>query len=192
MSTGLSSTNNREIWLHGNRRAMLSAVIPLALLVAIGLGLLWGFANSAPVVVWWISAVLVGIGGQLLILLVSIGMRPRLVRSGEHLLMFLRTSGPIEVPLEYVECFFLEKSLTPLPGKSHREVEAYNLSVRIAERATDWQTVETNRTFGKWCGGYITIRGMWCERLSLDLVNRLNAQLVEAQKHAARPVVSSS
>jgi hypothetical protein len=39
---------------------------------------------------------------------------------------------------------------------------------------------------GKWCGSYITIRGTWCERLSVELVQRLNVRLAEMHARGAR------
>jgi hypothetical protein len=59
------------------------------------------------------------------------------------------------------------------------------LAVRLAERATEWSQIDVKPALGKWCGGYITIYGAWCEPLRIELVNRLNAQLAAA--HQAQP-----
>jgi hypothetical protein len=53
------------------------------------------------------------------------------------------------------------------------------LVIRIAESAADWQHVEVKPQLGSWCGGYVTVRGTWCEPLSISLVNRLNQRLAE-------------
>lgn len=69
-----------------------------------------------------------------------------------------------------------------LPGKRNHDRRTATIAIRLAERATDWQQRNTVPALGGWCGGQITIRGTWCEPISLDLVNRLNARLAEVQR----------
>lgn len=38
---------------------------------------------------------------------------------------------------------------------------------------------------GQWCGGYITVRGTWCESITADLMQGLNRRLVEAHRQQA-------
>ena len=58
--------------------------------------------------------------------------------------------------------------------------------IRIADSATEWRQQEVKPQLGKWCEGYITIRGTWCEPLSIDLINRLNERLAEVNRAPAR------
>jgi hypothetical protein len=114
--------------------------------------------------------------------------QPRLAYDGGHLLVYLRAGGPIAVPIEYVECFLLGSGLRDLGGG--HQLQVAQLGIRLAERASDWQHFEVKHALGKWCGGYITIHGAWCEPLGLDLVHRLNARLAAAHDsaHASSPV----
>jgi hypothetical protein len=89
------------------------------------------------------------------------------------------------VPIELVECFLLGQGPTWLPGKKYAKTETVTLVVRLAERAVEWSHRSTHPMLGTWCDGYITIRGTWCEPLSLDLVNRLNQRLAEVQQEIA-------
>ena len=40
---------------------------------------------------------------------------------------------------------------------------------------------ELHPALGRWCDGYATIRGCWCEPLSADLVRQLNRRLANAK-----------
>ncbi|HEX4131608.1 MAG TPA: hypothetical protein VHZ24_16335 [Pirellulales bacterium] len=88
------------------------------------------------------------------------------------------------VPIEVVEGFLLGQGPSYLPGKEASRSETRTLVVRLAERATEWEHVAMPPRLGSWCGHYITIRGTWCEPLSVDLVNRLNMKLHEAKQQA--------
>ncbi len=69
-------------------------------------------------------------------------------------------------------------------------IETMNVVMRLAERSRQWREVEVNTLLGYWCDGYATIRGAWCERLSMDLVAELNNRLMHAKRvlpSAARP-----
>jgi hypothetical protein len=107
----------------------------------------------------------------------------RLACDGRRLLVNLGTARPAAVGLEFVEGFLLGQGPAFLPGKENAEVA--NVVVRLAERAAEWERVEVNRRLGSWCGHYITIRGTWCEPLSVDLVNRLNFRLAEVKSSLA-------
>jgi hypothetical protein len=171
-----------EVWLRSNvRAAMAGLMVPvimfvLGLAVALqGLGQVPGWARA----VGWL---LVGLSSLLIGLLIWYARTPRLAFDGEHLLMYLRSTEPIRVPLDLVECFLLGSGLKTLPGSGRREVQMSHLAVRLAENAPDWAQVDVKPALGKWCGGTITIYGDWCEPLTVDLVNRMNARLVEAQR----------
>ena len=55
-----------------------------------------------------------------------------------------------------------------------------------SDRAEAWHRQEVKPGLGKWCEGYITIRGTWCEPLSVGLVNRLNQRLAEVARAVSR------
>jgi hypothetical protein len=98
------------------------------------------------------------------------------------LLVFLRSGGPIRVPLEIVEGFLLGQAPGLLPGKRHLDAPTSSVVIRLAERAEEWAMIEVKPALGSWCGHYVTLRGTWCEPLSVDLVNRLNARLDEVKR----------
>lgn len=172
-----------EVWLSANRRILyLGAVLPAALAclgLALGAGYL-GFAERGAVrVVGW---VLLGVS------LVALGnlawqtRRPRLACAAGQLLVYLRSGAPIRVPLEVVEGFLMGQGPSFLPGKRHAERQAATVVIRLSELAQEWAQVDVKPALGYWCGHYITIRGAWCEPLSVELVNRLNARLAEAKR----------
>ncbi len=109
------------------------------------------------------GGVLVGLGVVLAILILRTGRLPRIIWRESQVDFYLPGPQPISVPLEFVECFFLGSGVTTMPGSSTRDVQTRNLVVRIAERATDWQHRELPLHLGKWCEGYLTIRGLYCE-----------------------------
>ena len=48
------------------------------------------------------------------------------------------------------------------------------------------------RSLGKWCDGYITIFGVWCEPLDGDFVNRMNHRLAEVEADSKSPATRGS
>jgi hypothetical protein len=44
---------------------------------------------------------------------------------------------------------------------------------------------------GSWCNHYVTIRGTWCEPLSVELAARLNARLASVQQQLDRRAISA-
>jgi hypothetical protein len=180
-----------EIWLRPNRRVLLAAAIAPLLLVVLGTVVAFDILVEAPLGARLLAGVLASFGVVLLAVLARYAGQPRLAYDGRHLLVYLRPSGPIAVSIEVVECFLLGSGVRELPGRPGREVQISQFIVRLAERATEWAQVDDVKpALGKWCGGYITIYGAWCEPLSIELVNRLNARLAAAhedgrQKRAA-------
>jgi len=170
-----------EVWLLNNLRALwFSMVLPillagLGLLLAFGPdnGRLWVRVAGAALAVCALFAV-----AQLVLQL----RRPRLSYRDGFMLVNLRPGAPIRVPIEIVEGFLLGQGPSFLPGRNYRGTETTTLVIRLADAATDWADVAGIKPdLGKWCGGYITIRGTWCEPLSVSLVNRLNQRLAEVQ-----------
>ena len=165
-----------ETWLRPNRRALaFGLLLPLLLLAA-------GVLLTASTRAFYLrvpGAVLAAIG-----LLGAIGIgwqmwRPRLAYERGCLAVYARSGGPYRVPIEFVEGFLLGQGPSMLPGKPLQRTETRSMVVRLADAASDWSQREIHPSLGKWCGGYITLRGTWCEPLSVDLVSRLNVRLAE-------------
>jgi hypothetical protein len=57
-----------------------------------------------------------------------------------------------------------------------------NLVARLSQKAPEWEKVDVKPAIGRWCEGYVTIRGMWCEPLNGEVVRRLNRRLREIRE----------
>lgn len=173
-----------ETWLRPNRRILAFAAVLPAVVLLIGAALLAAPVGGAARV--WLRVIggvmAAGSTTGLLFLLWQAG-QARLACDGRRLLVNLGTARPVAVGLEFVEGFLLGQGPAFLPGREQAEVA--NVVVRLAERAAEWERVEVNRLLGSWCGHYITIRGTWCEPLSVNLINRLNARLAEVKSSPA-------
>jgi hypothetical protein len=156
------------------------AIVAPALLVLLGLAVALDVLVAAPAPARIVAACLAILGVIFILVLAWYSRQPRLAYDGRDLLVYLRSGGPIAVPIELVECFLLSSGLRELPGRPGRTLQIAQLSVRLSQRATEWAQVDVKPALGKWCGGCITIYGAWCEPLSIELVSRLNARLAEA------------
>jgi len=175
-----------EIWLRTNARALLFAMVLPAAVGLVGLVLLAGIpTNQVPAWLRGVGAVLVAISLATIAALAWQLRKPRLAYRDGELLVWLRSGAPIRLPIDVVEGFLLGQAPSLLPGKRHRQTETATLVVRIADRAEAWHRQEVKPQLGKWCEGYITIRGTWCEPLSIGLVNRLNQRLAEVARAAS-------
>ncbi len=125
-------------------------------------------------------------------LMLWVGRLPRIAYAPHERLIELYLPGPMpyRVPLEIVECFFLGSGITQLPGQPARDVQTKNIVVRLAERAEDWHRRDLTLSIGKWCEGYITIRGLYCEPFDVETIKRLNTLIHQAQQTAAKPIPS--
>ncbi len=189
-----------ECWLRPNRRVLWLSLVLSALAVLGGLLLAWLFpVNVRPAWPGWVGLALAG-AGLLAAASFLYAMRlPRLAREDDQLLVYLRSTVPERVPLEYVECFFWGQGPSLLHLPDGREAESANIIVRLAERAADWRDREVHPSLGEWRCGYITIRGAWCERITPELVKQLNERLVAAHRRqrdqhrqAAQPKAESA
>jgi hypothetical protein len=126
------------------------------------------------------------VGAAIVVGLVNQMRRPRIAYRDGEVLFYLRTSGPIAVPVEVVEAFFLGQGPLMLPLQQQSSDTTVNLVARIAERATDWQEREVKPALGRWCDGHVTIRGTWCETLDSELIRRLNHRLREVSQVCAQ------
>jgi hypothetical protein len=172
-----------EVWLRTNRRALaLGIVLPgLVAIAALG-GLAWVLLPGRN---WWLGLLPVALlaaslwmVGELLYAI----SRPRLALEGRELLVYLEPTRPTRVPIEIVECFFVGQGPSELPKLKGRNPQSRNVIVRLADSATEWKDRDVRPAFGQWCGGYITIRGNWCEPITPAIMQRLNQQLAEAQR----------
>lgn len=161
----------------------------LTVIFAILAGVVW---NSVP----WLAVVAMVAFSLMLVICLAIFLNakmPRIVRKDETVLFYLPGPKPIVVPLEYVECFLMASGITTLPGNEKKEVQAKNIVIRLAERVEEeWGHREIPLEIGKWCQGQITIRGLYSEPINVDMVQRLNVKLYEAQHGAVPPAPQMS
>jgi hypothetical protein len=169
-----------EVWLQANRR---SGLWPLAfgLVSAAGMLTASAFVPDDGVIrpVLWLVAATDMLAAFALAYLSNL---PRLAFDGRSLLMRIRNSSPIRVPIELVEAFLIGKGPAYLSGKDDYKTEARTLIIRISERAPEFEKLETNLRLAAWCGHYVTIRGTFTEPLGVEVVNRLNQRLYDAQQ----------
>lgn len=175
-----------ETWLRTNSRAITLGMIPPGLAALVGAALAGGaFGGGELLAVRVVGIALVAVGTLLVLALARWLSVPRIAYDDGRLLLSLRFGPPIRLPIDLVEAFLLGQGPAMLPGKRHQRTEARMLTLRIAERARDWADVEVKPALGRWCGGYVTIHGAWCEPLSVALVNELNERLAEAKQQRA-------
>jgi hypothetical protein len=168
-----------EIWLRANRRVLLFATVPVLALGIVGGLLALGVSNAARLLGW----VLVAAAAVLLVGLLRQLRQGRIAYRNEEVLFNLRSGQPVAVPVEVVEAFFLGQGPANLPQRG-KPAEAVNLVARLSQKAPEWEHIDVKPALGRWCDGYVTIRGMWCEPLTTDVIRRLNRRLREA--HEAR------
>ena len=171
-----------EVWLRTNRRVLLMGMILPAVLVAVGLlpVLALGPEKDGWVRILGTLGVFVGV---FLFAVIAIQMRsPRLAYADGQVLVYLRSGAPIGVPVETVECFFMGSGIGQVPGREGKGLPMRNLMMRVAEKATDFQQRDVKQSLGTWDEGYVTFHGAWCEPLTLEVVQRLNARLAEVQR----------
>jgi hypothetical protein len=181
-----------EVWVRTNSRLYLATAVGLALvasLPAVVVLAMDGFQTTVSFRPWLVVA---AVGLAIAALLALLSRRPRLAFDGTNVRFYVRAGSRVDVPVELVEAFLLGKGPTYLPGHANDTTETTTLVVRVSERAEEFNHIETTPTLAAWCGHYCTLRGTWTEPLSIDLVNRLNQRLYDAQqarkKRAAAPV----
>jgi hypothetical protein len=159
------------------------------LLPAIGLAVGSGLVASAGGAIWIRGAgVFVFLCAAIaLLLLIWQFNTPRVAYANGQLLIYVRLGLPARIPIDAVEGFLLGQGATFLPGARRARSQTSTVVIRLAERFPELANGEFHPALGTWCGGYITIRGTWCEPLDLALVQSLNAKLAEAQRAAHQP-----
>lgn len=180
-----------EVWLRANSKPFApfwGALLALAAGAAIGRTAIADRAGYGPVA----CTVLAVVAASAAVGLWYVARKPRLAFDGDRLLLYVRFGPPVAVPVELVEAFLLGRGPTFLPGRDHDPTETSTLVVRLAERAEEFNKVDTAPMLAGWCGHYVTIRGIWTEPLGLDVVNRLNQRLYDVQRSAAAAARSES
>jgi hypothetical protein len=175
-----------EVWLRANRRVLVFALIPTGLLALVGLLLGMTSEGKAARLVGWGLTI---IGVVLVLGLLNQLRRPRIAFRDGTVLFNLRSGPPVAVPVEVVEAFFLGQGPARIPAIEGRPAETVNLVGRLSQKAPKWAKVEVKPALGRWCEGYVTIRGTWCEPLNGEVIRRLNRRLREvheAQREEAR------
>jgi hypothetical protein len=165
-----------EVWLRSNRRVLAMSMAPAAAMIGVG------FLLQDGATAWWIRAagwLLIVLGGVLIIGLVSQWRRPRVAYRDGEVLFYLRAGRPIAVPMQVVESFFVGQGPSHLPAVAGKERETVNLVARLSQKAPEWAHMEVKDALARWCDGYVSIRGTWCEPLSGELIRRLNHRLRE-------------
>ena len=165
-----------EVWLTSNRRVIFMAMLPVGLLgvlslVTLGRDTASVFRVLATGCLIIVIVLLFGLLQQL--------VRPRIAYRDGHVLFYLQARSPIAVPVQVVEAFFLGQGPAYLPAAAPSKAETVNLVARLSQRATEWAHQDVKPALARWCDGYVTIRGTWCEPLTGELIRRLNRRLSE-------------
>ena len=137
-----------EVLLRPNLRAIIIGMILPAVLVVIGLAIVLGPWHAAlwGAVIGWC---LVALGGLIVLVLLWQSRQPRLAYDAGHLLIYLRSGGPIRLPRELVQCAFIGAGPTPIRGPSGSSLRSANLVLRLDEKATEWHEVEVKPALGR-------------------------------------------
>jgi hypothetical protein len=178
-----ASAGRCDTWLRGNVRPGLGLVLLAA--AAAGIGLAVAGALGAP------RRLLIAVGGAGATAVVAAGTlawaaaRPRLMVRGSAVRVRLAPLATHDVPLEFVECVFLGSR--PLAGDTDAAEpdpagRVATLVMRIAERATAWQSRPTIAAWGSWQDGHVVFDGRWCEPLTVDLARDVARRLLEAKR----------
>jgi hypothetical protein len=171
-----------EVWLRSNRRILALGLIP-GLVISGAASALWFSVVSSGL--RWFAGLMLFVGLALVAIVLRQFVRPRVAYSDGKVLFYLRTGRPIAVPVGVVEAFFLGQGPAYIPGTIEDSQETVNLVARISQKAEDWQRVEVKPALGRWCEGYVSIRGTWCEPLTNEVIRRLNRRLGEVTRETA-------
>jgi hypothetical protein len=186
LEVGTTRTNDRncmaESWINPNRRVLAVALAGPLLLLALGAaGMAWG-VGRASLALSTIGGMLMGLGLLGSWLLLQAMRQPILAFADGFLLVRTGEAVPARVPIDAIEVFFLGQG----PALPSDDVDAApttkNVVVRLAEAAVDWHQHAMRADLGRWCGGYIVLRGTWCEPLCVERLNELNRRLAAVRR----------
>ena len=181
----------RETWLETNRRALWFGTVPPTVVAALGLWLVLGGTPAETSWLFWFGAVMLVLGGGLLLTMLVQMRQPRIAYDDGQVLFNLRNGSPIAVPVELVEAFFLGQGPLLLPGPKRHGGATVNLVARISQRDPAFAEREVKPALGRWSESYVTIRGTWCEPLDCELIRRLNRRLREVTEERASQTAAS-
>lgn len=174
-----------ECWLSPNRRPLYLSLAVAGVILLVGVLLCARGARNGDFDIFSMGgAVALTFGALITAIAVRAARLPRVAYDEGEILFYLRSLAPLRVPADAVECFFLGQGPAHPAAPDEPVAKAANVIARIAESAPQWHAVEVRDDLAKWCDGYITIRGMWCEPLSHERVNELNRRLAEAHRTA--------
>jgi hypothetical protein len=166
----------RETWLRPNRRAIWFGCAPPMVISALGTWVVFGIAEPGSAL-RWLGVVLMGAGIAIVAVLMRHLMRPRIAYRDGQVLFYLRSGAPFAVPVGAVEAFFIGQGTAALPGGWPTNQRTTTLVARLSQRDAEWARRDAKPALGKWCDGYVTIYGTWCEPINDDLPRRLNHRL---------------
>jgi hypothetical protein len=174
----------REIWLQGNRRAILFGAILPGVFVLAGFAMFGAALNRhEAVMLRWCGVAAIILGMLFLAILAGQYRRPRIAFEKAHVLFFVRSGEPIAVPVDIVEAFLVGEGPAHLPG-IRNQPKTVNLVARLSQRHTEWARQSVKPAIANWCDGYVTMRGTWCEPLNHDVIRRLNRRLKEVKEQS--------
>jgi hypothetical protein len=177
----------RETWLQPNRRAIWLGCAPPIALVGVGAGLMSQADSDSRRWLTWVGAALISIGATLTVLLLRHLGRPRIAYHDGCVLFYLKSGPPLAVPVQLVEAFFVGQGPATLPGGIDAGQRTANLVARLSQNESDWRQRDVKAALGKWCDGYVTISGTWCEPLNQELLRTLNRRLADAKRKDTSP-----
>lgn len=173
--------SRREIWLDANVRVRTTTgVVALLALVAAA-----SLSVAAILLGGWLLAAAAACAAAVFapaFAVWSFMRHPRIAFDGRLLSLYLGRGAAVRVPLDAVECFFIGSA--PLASGGKEEVSTRTVIVRFAEAAAALAEGPTDRRIAKWCGGYITLYGAWCEPFDAERLRLLNHQLAVAKRAA--------
>jgi hypothetical protein len=170
-----------EVWLRSNRRVLVVGLIPGLAMCAAATTL---FLISTEPWVRGLAAAAAALGLLLMAIVARQLLRPRLGYADGRVLFYLRAGEPIAVPVPVVEAFFLGQGPAYLPGTPDDSQETVNLVARLSQKHPEWMKLDVKPALGRWCEGYVSIRGTWCEPLNNEVIRRLNRRLTEVSREA--------
>lgn len=177
-----------EVWLRSNRRVLVIGLVPGVAICCGAVALLFTTDVSW---VRWIAGIAFVVGLLLAGVVARQLIRPRVGYADRHVLFYLQAGDPIAVPVQIVEAFFLGQGPAYLPGTPEDSQETVNLVARLSQKEADWQKRDVKPALGRWCEGYVSIRGTWCEPLTNEVIRRLNRRLTEVSREAAQQTPNS-
>jgi len=175
-----------EVWLKQNRRAVLMGMLFPIVAELIGLTIATVGWFAPQTVLFWIGTTIFVLAQMALIGVAAHAATPRIAYRDGNLYLYVRSGGPVRVPIGVVEGFLLGQGPTMLPGQTH-DWETSTLVMKLADKAEEFRQVESKPALASWCNSYVTFRGTWCEPLNIEVVTRLNTRLgaIRAERKSA-------